>query len=449
MTDLSRQAGAGFGRGHPAWESKDSPPVIEGFRFHRPGGWLRFESGWLSGEQCLRNLETVVSLLQKAMEGLSGIDRLITDAVAAVKEISRRGDPGGKPPGDIAGYVNLRLDQIDEIVRQSRFHGRGLLDGQSGVTGIGVGIDFIRGGGKTRSSPPEGYEVTVDVLPSRATMKGGVAVDEAWVRAEEEIFLAEGEQFFRYRLEPEETVSTLLKALREESQVAGLDVEIGISAQGHLAVRHNQYGSQYKFKGCSFKTPLLSHRPGKVERSWKGRDIQGRLGGEPTFGIGRMLIGYLDNENTSELTVMWRNGGGGRCHVVQNALRFQEGIGAAGDLESLALPSFESRQLGRWMDTVSGFRSLANISFDTWQQVRDALYQMMAVSFEVEEWLERGEAWIKRYQNRALACLREGGDFRAVPPHDDEVTVEQAEQMARELREMIQGSLKTPEHSAR
>lgn len=448
MTDLSRQAGADSARGHPRLGSKDPPPVIEGYRFHRPGGWLRFESGWLSGEQSLRNLETVVSLLQKAMEGLSGIDQLITDAVATVKEFSNRCDPGVKPPGDIADYVNLRLDQIDEIVRQSRFHGRGLLDGQSGVTGIGVGIDFIRGGANTRSSPPDGYEVSVNVLPSRAYMKGGVAIDEAWVRAEEEIFLSEGEQFFRYRLEPEETVSSLLKALREESQAAGLDVQIGISAQGHLAVRHNQYGSQYKFKGCSFKTPLLSHRPGKVEKSWKGRDIQGRLNGEPTFGIGRMLIGYLDNENTSELTVMWRNGGGGRCYVVQNALRFQEGTGNDGDMESLALPSFESRQLGRWMDTASGFRSLANLRFDNWQQVRDALYQMMAVSFEVEEWLERGEVWIKRYQNRALACLRAGGDFQAAPLQDDEVTVEQAEQMARELREMIQGSLKTPEHSA-
>ena len=449
MTDLSRQPGAGFGRGHPPRESKDSPLVIEGYRFLRPSGWLRFESGWLSSEQSLRNLETVVSLLQKAMEGLSGIDQLITDAVAAVKDFSNRCDPGAKPPDDITDYVKLRLDQIDEIVRQSRFHGRGLLDGQSGVTGIGVGIDFIRGGPNTRSSPPGGYEVSVNVLPSRAYMKGGVAIDEAWVRAEEEIFLAEGEQFFRYRLEPDETVSSLLKSLREESQAAGLDVQIGISGQGHLAVRHNQYGSQYKFKGCSFKTPLLSHHPGKVEKSWKGRDIQGRLGGEPTFGIGRMLIGYLDNENTSELTVMWRDGGGGRCYVVQNALRFQEGKGHDGDLESLALPSFESRQLGRWMDTASGFRSLANLRFDTWQQVRDALYQMMAVSFEVEEWLERGEAWIKRYQNRALACLREGGDFNAEPPRDDEVTAEQAEQMARELREMIQGSLKTPESSAR
>ena len=273
MTDLSRQAGAVSGRGHPPWGSADSPPGIENYRFHRPGGWLRFETGWLSAEQNLRNLETVVSLLQKAMEGLSGIDHLISDAVAAVKEFSGQCDFGGKPPDDIAGYLNLRLDQVDEIVRQCRFHGRGLLDGQSGVTGIGVGIDFIRGGPNTRSSPPEGYEVTVNVLPSRAYMKGGVAIDDAWVDAEEEIFLSEGELFFRYRLEPGETVSSLLKGLREESQAAGLDVQIGISAQGHLAVRHNQYGSQYKFKACSFKTPLLSHRPGKVEKSWKGREL--------------------------------------------------------------------------------------------------------------------------------------------------------------------------------
>lgn len=442
MNESGRQPKDGSERReHPPWEHESPGSLLEGHRLHRPSGWLRFESGWLNSEQSLRNLETVVSLLQKAMEGLSGIEQLMNDAAARIKEAANYGDVDASPPEDLAGYVKMRLDQIDEIVRQSRFHGRGLLDGQSGLYGIGVGVDFIRGGPNTRSSPPEGYWVDVNVIPSRAYMKGGVPIDDAWIRAEEEIFLAEGEQFFRYRLRPEESVVSLLNGLREESQAAGLDVQIGMSAQGHLAIRHNQYGSQYKFKGCSFKTPLLSHRPGKVEWSRKGRDIQGRLSGEPAFGIGRMLVGYLDNEDTSELSVMWRTGRGGQCYVVQNALCFQEGIQGDEEVTRLALPTFDTRQLGRWMDTASGFRSLGDVRFENWQQVRDALYLMMAVSFEVEEWMEKTEGWIKRYQNRALACLREGRGFQTMPPPGEQVTAKQAENMARQLREMIQGSL--------
>ena len=428
---------------------RDGPPVEFREPKHRPGGWLRFESGGLNTEQTLKNLETVVSLLQKARDGLNGIDHLLDDAMAVVNTQPAQGDHGRDSPEDIARYVATRLGQIDEIVRQCRFYGRGLLDGQSGVVGVGSGVDFIRGGPNTRSSPPDGFPVTVTVPPGRAYVKSGVRIDDSWVRAEEELFLAEGEHFIRYPIGPEETVASLVRGLRDEVRAEGLDLQVGLSPQGQLAVRHNQYGSQYKFKGCSYKTPLLSRRPGKVEWSRKGRDIQGTLGGEPAFGIGRMLIGYLDNDHTSELAVVWQGGRGReRCHVTQNALRFQEGANDDGEPVQIALPNLETRQLGRWMETASGYRSLAEVRFDDPQFERDSYHLMMAVYFELEEWREKVDGWIKRYQNRALACLRKGDGVHPALPPETQVTAEEAEKMALQLRELIQGRWRREETPA-
>ncbi len=423
------------------------------FRSPRPTGWLQFESGWLDTDQILKNLETMVSLLQKTQEGLMGIDQLLNDAVAHVNECWNKGDKRMDPPEKVENLVRLRLGQMDEIARQCRFHGRGLLDGQSGVTGAGKGVTFIRGGPNTRSSPEEGYAVDVQALPGRTYLQGGVALDDEWVRAEQEIFLAEGEYFIRYPISPGETVASLIRGLREETRAAGMDLEIGISPKRKLIVRHNQYGSQYKFKGCSFKTPLLSKRPGKVEWSRKGRDIQGTIGGEPAFGIGRMMVGYLDNEHTSELSVAWlggvlKNGRVGSCQVAQNALEFQDGTAADEVSVRVALPSFLSTNACRWMDTHSGFGALSQVAFGSWQELRDSLHLLYAFSFEIEDWKERVSGWIKRYQNQALACLRKGRLFREHPEEDERVTAHQAERMAHQLKEMIQGGLIIPQITA-
>ena len=429
--------------GRLASRGQPSVTVAGGRRVLRPGGWLRFESGWLSTEQALKNLETIVSLLQRAQEGLSGIDTLLDDAIATVSDAWNKGDKTHPPPDGISETVWTRLNQIGEIVRQCRFYGRGLLDGQCSVVGAGLGVDFIRGGANTQPSPPDGYAVRIEELPSRAFMLGGVSLAEDWVRAEEEIFLAEGEHFVRYRIGPEETEHSLLAGLREQVRLAGLDLQVGLTAQGRLLVRHNQYGSQYKFKGCSFRTPLLSKRPGKVEWSRKGRDIQGLLGGEPAFGIGRMLVGYLDNDATSELAVVWHGGRleegrSARCFVVQNGLSFQDGTGTDNAPVRLVLPVMYPRQLGRWMETPSGYRCLADVRFESWQELRDALHLLLAVSFDLEDWRDRVQGWIKRYQNQALACLRRSSPLRELPAADERVTAAQAERMAVQLKERMQ-----------
>lgn len=422
------------------WSRPQPPGAPPAGRLARPGGWLKFEIGWLQPDQAVKNLETVVRLLQSGSATLEESGRLVSQALLQVNAAWANGDRGRGPPEELGRFVRVRMRRLDELVRQCRFHGRGLLDGQSGVAGLGVGVVFIRGGPNTGGSPPEGFEVRIQGFPSRAAITGGVTVHDDWLREEREIFLAEGENFIRY-IPQGEPVADFLARLQEAVVGAGLDLEVGLTRQRRLIVRHNQYGSQFKFKGCSRSTPLLSKRPGKVEWSRRGRDIAGTLDGESAFGIGRMLVGYLDNTRTSELAVLWRGGPLeegriGRVHVAQNGLLFQDGESSERPLVRLTLPALQTVNLGRWVETRSGFRSLADVRLGTWPEVQDSLHVLFAVSCELDDWRERVQGWVKRYQNQALTFLRRRpGDDRPLLSHE---RANEAEAMAELLRLALQ-----------
>ncbi len=415
MEPINDRAQTPAGGLQPITPPTGSPPGGGAGRLPSPEGWLCFASGWLSLDQALGNLETAISLFQTAAEAMVGVGRLTGDVIGSLHAEWTRGDRGRPPPTQVDDLLRRTLEQIDGIVRACRFHGRGLIDGQSGVVGLGEGVDFVRGGPHATNSPPEGFEVQILAPPTRASLVGGVPIHEDWLRAEKEIFLAEGERFVRYSPQGVAGVSDFLVALQNHTRAAGLDLEVGLTRQRRLILRHNQYGSHHKFKGLSRLTPLLSKRPGKIEWSRKGRDIQGTLGGEAAFGVGRMLVGFLDNQRTSELAVMWRGAdfsrGELRCHVRQNGLRFQDGAGPAREPRRISIPSFNTSWLGRWVEGRSEYGSLAEIRARTWTELADALQMLFAVSCEVDEWKERVQTWIQQHQSLALEFLR-----RELPP---------------------------------
>jgi hypothetical protein len=429
-------------RAGPGWPEAPGLPDSPAARIPKPGGWLKFDVGLLHPEQAVRNLETSVSLLQTAGHAVQEIDALISRMLRQVNQAWREGDRAEPPPAELGEELEHVLHQVDELVRRCRFHGRGLLDGQSGVAGLGRGVVFVRGGPNTATSPPEGFEVRIVAFPARAAITGGVTLHEDWLRVEQEVFLAEGDRYVRCAPKAGDGVPEFLARLQAAVLAEGLDLEVGITQQRRLIVRHNQYGSHFKFKGSSRKTPILSKRPGKIEWSRPGRDIHGTLDGESAFGIGRMLVGYLDNARSSELAVLWRGGAmassqTARVHVVQNGIVFQDRQDMHQPLVRLTLPSLYSVHLGAWLETRSGFGSLAEARLDTWPQVQDTLNLLFAVSCELEDWRERLDGWIRRYQNQALRFLRQSGQAAGVSPAE-EGQAERAEDMARLLRRWIE-----------
>ena len=403
---------------HTTTESEKAPvsqaapwPAEARERMPKPAGWLHFEKGYLTAEQVLHNLETAVSLLQTIEGGLTGLSGVMSETISNLHGAWKNGDRKQAPSPDYAEYLARRLQQVDEIVRACRFHGRGLIDGQSGVVGLGSGVDFVRGGPHTVNSPPEGYEVNILEKPSKAAITGGVAVHEDWLRSEQEIFLAEGDRFVRHVPSRSGDISEFLLKLQRQVRKAGLDLEVGLTRQRRLVVRHSQYGSHLKFKGFSRHTPLLSKRPGKMEWSRKGKDIQGTLNGEPAFGVGRMLVGFQDNPHTSELAVVWRGARlekerPARVFVVQNGIHFQDFTDSGRPLRRICLPSLYTTAQGRWLETRSGYRTLEETEAGTWQEIGDTLQLMFAATCELDEWREQVREWIKEFQNLALEYLQ-------------------------------------------
>ena len=394
-----------------------------------PEGWLHFAEPPLAPFELLRNLETAVSLLQTTQAGLEQLADHLAQLIQRFHDLWRRHAHENTPPKIYARILAQGLARIDQQVTACRFHGRGLLDGQCGLIGHGRGLTFVRGGPQTRSSPPEGYAVDIFRFPSRATLIGSVRLQECWLRAEDELFLCEGDRFIRFEPwhYPEPTV--FLERLQHTLQQAGLELRVSLNGDRRLTVQHVRYGSQFKFKGSSRSTPLLSSRPGALVYSQPGSDIAGMLGSEPAFGIGGLLTGYLDNPRTAELSVLWSPRDlladeDYRVFVVQNGLwipglpveshRSTEealvsvapSVTAGAALpHRLTLPALLPQQAGSWMETTSGFHSLAEAHTQNWQGVRDSLLLLHAVLADVDDWQERCESWLQTYQQAALQQL--------------------------------------------
>ena len=76
---------------------------------------------------------------------------------------------------------------------------------------------------------------------------------------------------------------------------------------------------------------------------------------------------------------------------------------------------------------------------ESWNEVLDALYLLLAASGEVVEWKDRMRAWIERYRNRALSALRRGLVIPETPAVSAEPPGGRAQRMADLLRRAIHG----------
>lgn len=387
---------------------KTQSPPQAGNTMALPQGWLRFESGKLNSLEVLRNLEKATSLLQTAQNGVRQADEIIADVIVVMQSAWLSGDRSGPPMKEMGRYLALKKDQLAQLANTCRFHGRGLLDGQSGVVGTGQGVMFVRAGGETKASPEEGWKVEFTAQPTRGFMLGGVPLHRDWIAVESEILVVEGERTARFVPERGMDEAAFITGLAEALNQAGLNLEVGLTRQRRLYLRHAQYGAHPRFKGISRETPLLSRKPGRLESNHRGRDVAGTIGGEAAFGVGRVLMGYLDNPNTAELAVAWRGESKGplAVHVRQNSLVFPEGPGGRSGLGRVVLPDLRPTHLGNWVDTLGGLQGLEEAQVETWAQVLDLLYMLYAIQGELNEWKERMGIWIERCQNRALAMLR-------------------------------------------
>ncbi len=414
-------------------------------RMPQPGGWLHFDSGWLDTKQILRNLETSVSILQQTQRGILHIQRKIAFGLDFLNTHWEMRSMHSKPLPALDQCMQSIAQQIDDTVRNCKFHGRGLLNGQSSVVGWGNGVGFLRGGPNTKSSPAQGFSVNISIYPTRSVLMGHAPLHPAFMNEEQELILTESDQEIRVLLHKNESPTAFVLRLQTEIWRAGLNLEAQISPSGRLVLQHNHYGSQHIFRGLSRRTSILSQQPGHLEICLKGKDIQGELDGEHAFGVGRMLVGLLDNQRTAELAVCWtgerslEENKQANCHVVQNSIFVQEAADPHTAIPAITLPWCQPGKLGNWVDSSSGFLSLDHAACHSWFQVKDTIHMLHSVAYELEDWLEKIQGTMKRKQDAAMAKLKYASSVKAQPTATRSLDVfhQKAAQMAWVLQQAM------------
>lgn len=336
------------------------------------------------------------------------------------RENSRKEDADGSvgegsTPGE---WIKARMAGIDWIAESVRFGELTLLDGSVGCSGLalGDGLIFIETGEEARSSPPDGYEVLLSREPTRATLvaekalvadkalavDGAMAVDGAKAHATliegAVLSLRENGREATYTVRGEDTSETIVEGLRAAVSKAGLPLVVELTGEGRLLVQHCKFGSAYRFRASSTLPGILSPPGGGPREVANGQDIAGTINRERAVGDGALLTGAPGNITTAGLTVRYTGLPftgktallprkrpallepgifAGRVIVARQALAFH--LGGFGHAPVfLRLDSVRTRDLGRDVETESGFASLAEIGIGSPGAIQDSRWIVAA-----------------------------------------------------------------------
>ena len=334
--------------------------------------------------QAIDNSETAVGMVQTTEAALVEVTNLLTNlrqlAIASANE-------GANDENMLeANQMEMEnaLNTIDRITRNAQFGVKKLLDGSTGANGVSIGenLEFISAAPETRASPTEGYDVRIQQLATRSLLEGSTALTQEMVDAGEEITISESGRTVSFISTPGETVEQTIGKLRTEVEKNDLDLELIVTDDNVLSLRHNRYGSEHVFSASSSTAGLLSQQSRVMEQGQIGQDIKGTLGGEIATGMGQVLTG-ADGTRAQGLAVRYTGdvvtdadaGEGaesaGKVAVFQNSLIFQVGPNV-GQTTSVSLVNTNTRVLGNGVANESGFKSLRDLDLRSAQGAGDS-----------------------------------------------------------------------------
>ena len=138
----------------------------------------RMRSQISSLNQAIENSEVSVSLAQTTEGALTEINRVLVNMRQLAVHASNVGV--NDPQMMEADQAELRnsIEMIERVAKDTQFGTKALLDGSKGANGVatGNGLYFVAAGENTKSSPTQGYEVTITRAASQATRTGTTAL---------------------------------------------------------------------------------------------------------------------------------------------------------------------------------------------------------------------------------------------------------------------------------
>lgn len=392
-------------------------------------------------------LENGVSLLQSAQQNLDRIKFWLNE-IKHFLEDHENPKQGSVIPKSVANqFMDDRLRLIKEVVETSSFQNRKLLNGDCGVKARvkGQNLRFVRGSARSKSSQQEGYAVAVYQAPKPSVLLGSGVMTSEWLEKETQISFADENQEVRYVLKDHETPDSLVKGLQSCFDEQHFDIGVYRTKDNRLFFRHNQLGSRAGFHGMSYKSPIISEKPGQYCSSSPGIDIAGTIAGESAHGDGGFLIGDRDNRNTDGLVVYYDGEVDFPGQVVGTVFPEQNGLMIPLDtseskVERLSIPSIDPGLLSLGVGNKSGFEDLESIRATTRDERTDALklvlWSIIHLNYLSDELRTREES----YTHRTIELLK--GDIKPLSAGDDAIYLskDKAGEMVDQLKVLLSGN---------
>jgi len=385
--------------------------------------------------QATKNIEAQVNLMQTAESGLGEAAKLLikmkqlavhASNEAVNDELMRKADQM---------EVEYLLGSLNSIAENTTFANGRLLDGSKGPHGtvMGEGLRFVEAQPNTPASPPEGFAVDIQALPERAKMLGAAPVTMSLLREPITLLITDesrsvsfdtgagflGESIKEITKHHEEdpklyTAETanrdlqeiLVTYLNKALQDNRLELEAEILEDGHLLVRHKEYGDHVSFYVNASASGLLADKADTPTMANPGKDIKGTIGGGSAVGDGKALtarpgtpaqgaaVAFDLVPGIIEIPVLDENGNQtgvekfrqsaealigsadnpkieGYLHIAQQSVHFQLGD-KRGDHEIFGFQDVRADKLGTGVENASGFRSLADIDLSEFEGAQDA-----------------------------------------------------------------------------
>lgn len=348
-----------------------------------------------SVNQAIANTELATTMVQTTEGSLGEINNLLVRMRQLALHAANEGVNDSQAMEADQLEITNSLESIKRISETASFGQKKLLDGSTGTSGVaqGAGLDFVTASHLSKTSPVQGYEVVVEKTPARAYLTGESEITPDMVEGLA-ITLAEGGRTIQVTGRANESPENFVSRLRNEVNAMDMNLEISLTNNGSLGVRHTHYGSEAAFTASSSIAGVLSDQGGVPQSAIPGQDIRGTIGGEAAKGRGQYLTGVKGNENTEGITLRYTGplaptgeldqegrpvmeprpqaGVVGSVNTINNSVKFQTGPNA-GEKTSIMLPNVAPSNLGRMQDNPSGFKSLSDINVNTSQGAKDTL----------------------------------------------------------------------------
>ncbi|MCP4753016.1 MAG: flagellin [Proteobacteria bacterium] len=370
--------------------------------------------------QAIDNSENAVSLVQTTEANMNEISSLLTSIRQLAVHAANEGANDEVMLEADQKEIENALSTIDRIASQAQFGNKRLLDGSRGAFGTSTGenLEFVGATLETGDSRESGFDVKITQAATKANITGTTALTREMIDAGEQLTVIEKGQMASYTTNSDDTAATVVQNLRSEIDRKGLELDIGLTEEGTIEIKHKDYGSESNFQVMSSTAGVISQEADQIEMSQDGLNVKGTINGESAFGSGQVLTGVKGAACVDGLAVRYYGEGKdivvppdcevadlevveeavegegpptefpeegtsvGRVFVAQNSMRFQVGANH-NQTVGVSVKSANPENLSRGVANRSGFGNLASIDVRNFQGAQDTIKMVDAAINQV------------------------------------------------------------------